>query len=52
MPDTKPMTPSAAERIQSHADKTNTNHDFKARAQAAAAKNTGTGTAKTGGTKK
>ena len=33
------MTSEDAQRIQSHADKTNTNQDFKARAQAAAAKN-------------
>ena len=35
----KPMTKEAAERIQSHADKTGTNQDFKARAQSAVAKN-------------
>ena len=35
-----PMTPEAASRIQSHADKTGTNQDFKARAQSAAEKNT------------
>jgi hypothetical protein len=28
-----PMTPAAASRIQSHADQTETNADFKARAQ-------------------
>ncbi len=31
-----PMTPSAAARIQSHADRTGTNADFKARAMRAA----------------
>ncbi|KAG2219376.1 hypothetical protein INT45_006084 [Circinella minor] len=35
-----PMTPSDASRIQSHADKTGTNQDFKSRAQSAAAHNT------------
>ena len=35
----KPMTSEAASRIQSHADKTGRNQDFKARAQRAAAKN-------------
>lgn len=34
-----PMTPSAASRIQSHADKSGTNQDFKSRAQSAADKN-------------
>jgi len=34
-----PMTKDAASRIQSHADKTGSNQDFKARAQAAASKN-------------
>lgn len=33
------MTPEAARRIQSHADKTGTNQDFKARAMSAAEKN-------------
>lgn len=33
------MTQKDASRIQSHADKTGTNQDFKARAQRAAAKN-------------
>ena len=33
------MTKEAARRIQSHADKTGTNQDFKARAMSAAAKN-------------
>ena len=33
------MTPKAASRIQSHADKTGKNQDFKARAQSSAAKN-------------
>lgn len=32
------MTSKAARRIQSHADKTGKNQDFKARAQSAAAK--------------
>ncbi len=32
------MTKEAAARIQSHADKTGTNQDFKARAQSAASK--------------
>ncbi len=39
MPDSKtpkaPMTPADAARIQSHADKTGTNQDFKERAQGA-----------------
>lgn len=34
-----PMTPEAAARIQSHADRTGTNQSFKAAAQRAAAKN-------------
>lgn len=34
-----PMTPADASRIQSHADRTGTNQDFKSRSQAAAAKN-------------
>ena len=33
------MTKEAARRIQSHADKTGTNQDFKARAMSTAAKN-------------
>ena len=33
-----PMTPKAAARIQSHADRTGTNQGFKGRAQSAAAK--------------
>lgn len=33
------MTKEAARRIQSHADKTGTNKDFKARAMSAADKN-------------
>lgn len=37
----KPMEPEAAQRIQSHADRTGTNQDFKARAQGAAATNGG-----------
>jgi len=35
------MTPKAARRVQSHADKTGKNQGFKARAQSAAAKNKG-----------
>jgi hypothetical protein len=35
------MTSSDASRIQSHADKTGTNQDFKAIAQSAASKNGG-----------
>ena len=42
----KPMTKEDAARIQSHADKTGTNQDFKSRAQSAADKNP----AKQGGT--
>lgn len=38
MPKKTPMTPEAARRVQSHADKTGTNQDFKARAQSAADK--------------
>lgn len=34
-----PMTPEDAARIQSHADKTGTNEDFKKRAQSAGDKN-------------
>lgn len=34
-----PMTKEAASRVQSNADKTGTNQDFKSRAQSAAAKN-------------
>lgn len=34
----KPMTQEDAARIQSHADKTGTNQDFKSRAQSAADK--------------
>lgn len=34
-----PMTPEAAQRIQSNADKTGNNQDFKSRAQSAAATN-------------
>ena len=41
MADSKtPMTPGAASRIQSHADRTGTNQDFKSRAQSGADKNT------------
>lgn len=36
-----PMTPKAAARIQSHADKSGSNQGFKSRAQSAAAKNSG-----------
>ena len=34
-----PMTPEDAARIQSHADKTGTNQDFKKRAQSSGDKN-------------
>jgi len=34
-----PMTPTAASRIQSHADHTDSNQGFKSRAQSTAAKN-------------
>lgn len=34
----KKMTPADASRIQSHADKSGTNQDFKARAQSSASK--------------
>ncbi|MCB9764943.1 MAG: hypothetical protein H6739_34520 [Alphaproteobacteria bacterium] len=44
-----PMTPDAARRIQSHADRTKTNQGFKQRAQSTAAKNSG---GKKGGGKK
>lgn len=37
MSDKKPMTPADAARIQSHADRTGAQQDFKARAQRAAA---------------
>lgn len=37
----KKMTSKVARRIQSHADKTDKNQDFKARAQQAADKNKG-----------
>lgn len=33
-----PMTPDAASRIQSHADRTGDNQDFKSRAQSAASR--------------
>lgn len=36
-----PITPDAARRIQSHADRTGTNQDFKSRAQSAADKQGG-----------
>ncbi len=36
-----PMTPKDASRIQSHADRTGTNQDFKSSAQRAGAKNEG-----------
>jgi len=39
MAKTKKMDKKAARRIQSHADKTGKNQDFKARAQRASAKN-------------
>jgi len=35
---TTPMTPKAASRIQSHADRTSTNQGFKRRAQSSSAK--------------
>ncbi len=35
-----PMTPTAASRIQSHADRTSSNPGFKSRAQSTAANNT------------
>ena len=35
-----PMTPKAASRIQSHADRSGTNRGFKGRAQSAASKST------------
>lgn len=38
-----PMTPKAAARIQSQADKSGTNKGFKSRAQSAGAKNGGGG---------
>lgn len=39
MTEKKSMTKEAASRIQSHADKTETNQDFKARAMSASSKN-------------
>lgn len=36
-----PMTPTDASRIQSHADRSGSNHGFKGRAQAAAEANKG-----------
>ena len=39
----KKMTKDAARRIQSHADKTGTNQDWKARAMSAADRNTSNG---------
>lgn len=39
MTEKKSMTKEAASRIQSHADKTETNQDFKARAMSAASTN-------------
>jgi hypothetical protein len=39
MAEKKSMTKEATSRIQSHADKTGTNQDFKARAMSAASKN-------------
>ena len=39
MTNQKPMTAEDAKRIQSSADKSGTNQDFKARAQSAADKN-------------
>ena len=41
-----PMTPEAAARIQSNADRTGTNQDFKSRAQSAAAKQSSKGSNK------
>ena len=38
-----PMTPDAAARIQGHADRNNTNQDFKERAQRGAAQNVNQG---------
>ncbi|KAI8142428.1 hypothetical protein BJV82DRAFT_614872 [Fennellomyces sp. T-0311] len=38
-----PMTPDAGSRIQSHADKTQTNQSFKSRAQSAGDKNANKG---------
>ena len=43
-----PMTPSAASRIQSHADKSGTNQDFKGRAQSAGSNNESGGAASKG----
>lgn len=48
MSEPKKMTPEDAARIQSHADKTGTNQDFKAKAQSAAAKNQQQGGEKSG----
>lgn len=45
-----PMTPEAARRIQSHADRTGSNQGFKGRAQSAADK--GAGASKGGGKKR
>lgn len=51
--DTKtPMTPEAAARIQSHADRTGSNQDFKGRAQSSAAQNVNQGKVPSGGGKK
>lgn len=47
-----PMTPAAAKRIQSHADRTRSNQGFKARAQSAAAKSSGGGKSTSAGKQK
>ena len=46
------MTPSDAARIQGHADRTDTNQDFKGRAQSSAATNVNQGKVPAGGKKK
>ena len=46
-----PMTQSDAARIQSQADRSGTNQDFKARAQAAADKNADKNSSQKGNTK-
>jgi hypothetical protein len=47
-----PMTPAAASRIQSHADRTGTNQGFKGRAQSSASKTPSDAPAAKGGGKK
>ncbi len=47
----KPMSPEAASRIQSHADRTGRNQDFKSRAQSSAAKSQAAPTKGTAGKK-